>query len=635
MNNLLSGIDNPSDLRKVKQRDLPRLAAEIRQEIIDAVSGTGGHLASSLGAVELTIALHYILDTPRDKVLWDVGHQAYAHKILTGRKRAFKTLRQMGGISGFPNKNESEYDVFTVGHSSTSISSAVGLAAARDIRGTNEKIVAVIGDAALANGMAFEAMNHAGHLKKDIIIILNDNELSISRSVGGLSRYLNTILVNPVYNKIHADLERLVRKIPKVGLNTYRAARKFEQGVKNLLVPGMFFEKLGFRYFGPIDGHSIDELIHKLRHLKKLKGPIILHAITKKGKGYKFSEECPSEFHGSCPFDKGSGRKSEAGKKPVTYTSAFSEKIVELGGRRDDIVAVSAAMLNGTGLGKFSEKFPERIFDVGIAEAHAVTFASALARGGLKPFLAVYSTFLQRAYDQIIHDVCLQNLGVIFCLDRSGIVGEDGATHNGMFDIAFLRHIPNMIVASPKDTGELKDMMEFASSLEVPFSVRYPRGGQLFGLKEDMPSSQIKLGKSEVLREGRHLVIFALGSMVSVSLKAASILSAAGIEAAVINARFVKPLDEELIEEMSSKFKKFVTIEEGVISGGFGSAVAEFMARENIKGVSLKAIGLPDEFIEHGAREELMRKYNLTPEAVADVIAAELFEKRLTGGQSG
>ena len=557
---LLDKIKSPSDLKKIKQRDLPRLADEIRREIINVVSETGGHLASSLGAVELAIAVHYILNAPQDKILWDIGHQAYAHKILTGRRNKFKTIRQLGGISGFPNRDESEYDVFTVGHSSTSISSAIGLAVARDVRGTREKVVAIIGDAALANGMAFEAMNHIGHLKKDIIIILNDNELSISKTVGALSRYLNTILVNPVYNRVHTDLERLVKKIPRFGLSTYRAARRFEEGVKNLIVPGIFFEELGFRYLGPIDGHNIDELINKLRNIINLKGPILLHAVTKKGKGYKFSEEHPTDFHGSRPFNKVSGRKAEEDKKVTTYTAAFSEKIMELAERRSDIVAVSAAMLQGTGLEKFADRFPDRIFDVGIAEEHAVTFAAALARGGLKPFVAIYSTFLQRAYDQIIHDVCLQKLGVVFCLDRAGLVGEDGATHNGIFDITYLRHVPNMILAAPKDVEELKAIMELAADMDKPFSIRYPRGGQLFQLDINMPPSNIELGKAEILRQGRHLAILALGSMVSVALKAAELLDKSGIHAAVVNARFIKPLDEVLIEDLTKKFKKFVTI---------------------------------------------------------------------------
>lgn len=629
MARLLDKINSPEDLKKLDQKDLPALAEEIRREIIDVISKAGGHLASSLGAVELAIAVHYVFNTPKDKVVWDVGHQAYAHKILTGRKEAFKNIRQLGGISGFPNRRESEYDVFTVGHSSTSIASAVGLAAARDLRGSSEKVIAIIGDASLGGGMAFEAMNHAGHLNKDMMVILNDNELSITKSVGALSRYLNSILVNPVYNKLHEDLENLVKRIPKVGPSAYEAAKKFEEGVKNLLIPGILFEKLGFRYFGPIDGHSTDELVRKIRSVMNLKGPVLLHVITKKGKGYKYSEESPSDFHGSPPFDKDSGEKLDIFTRKDSYTRAFSEKIMELAEKNRKITAVSASMLSGTGLDKFAEKFPERIFDVGIAEGHAVTFAAALAAGGFKPFVAVYSTFLQRAYDQIIHDVCLQGLGVVLCVDRAGLVGEDGATHNGLFDIAYLRNIPNMILAAPKDADELKEMMELASLSDKPFGIRYPKGGQLFELDIKMPQAKIEIGKAEILRDGRHLVIMALGSMVSVSLAAAELLEKSGIHAAVVNARFVKPLDGGLIEDMSRRFKKFVTVEEGVVSGGFGSAVLEFIDRENIKGIELKAIGLPDEFIEHGRREEIMRKYNLTPEGIAGLIASEMFEKQL------
>lgn len=628
MNKWLGKINSPRDLKKMDQKDLPKLAMEIRQEIVDVISETGGHLASSLGAVELAVAIHYVLDAPGDKILWDIGHQAYAHKLLTGRRNSFKTIRQLGGISGFPNKNESEYDLFTTGHSSTSLSSAIGLAAARDLRGSDEKVAVVIGDAALANGMAFEAMNHIGHIKKDIIVILNDNELSISKTVGALSHYLNSIMVNPIYNKIRSDAQELVKKIPKFGTRALKAAKKLEEGIKNLLVPGVFFEELGFRYFGPVDGHSIDGLVHNLRRIMEFKGPILLHAVTKKGKGYKFSEEKPSYFHGSSPFNKASGESTKK-KKTATFTSTFSEKIVELGSRRGDIVAVSAAMLGGTGLDEFAKKYPKRIFDVGIAEEHAVTFSAALARGGFKPFIAIYSTFLQRAYDQIIHDVCLQDLGVVFCLDRAGLVGEDGMTHNGIFDIAYMRHIPGMIVAAPKDFNELKGMMELAANSDKPFSIRYPRGGQLFGLGENMPSKRLELGKAEVIKDGKHVVILALGSMVAVSLKAAELLSKNGVNASVVNARFVKPLDSELIEDLSKKFKKFVTIEEGVISGGFGSAVLEFIDRENIKDVELKALGLPDEFIEHGGREELIRKYHLTPDGIAAVIAQDLFDRQL------
>ncbi|MBN1872081.1 MAG: 1-deoxy-D-xylulose-5-phosphate synthase [Candidatus Omnitrophica bacterium] len=616
----LEKINSPEDLKKINQGDLPKLAEEIRQDIIHVTSLTGGHIASSLGAVELAIAVHYVLNAPKDKILWDVGHQAYAHKLLTGRRDHFKTIRQLGGISGFPNRKESEYDHFTVGHSSTSVSSALGLAVARDLAGGKEKVLVVIGDAAMGNGMAFEAMNHIGHLKKDLIIILNDNELSISKTVGALSSYLNDILVNPIYNKVHNDLEKLVKKIPRFGFGAYRAARRFEEGVKNLIVPGIFFEELGFRYLGPIDGHSIDELISKLRHIVKLKGPILLHAVTRKGKGYKYSEEYPSVFHGSGPFDMESGRKSAPQREKRTFTQGFSEKIVELGERRRDIVGVSAAMLDGTGLDKFAEKFPERVFDVGIAEAHAVTFAAALAKGGFKPFVAIYSTFLQRAYDQIIHDVCLQDLGVVFCLDRAGLVGEDGVTHNGTFDIAYMRHIPHMIVSAPKDIDELKEIMDLAAGVNQPFSIRYPRGAELVPVKSGKEKEEIRVGKSEVLRDGRHVVILALGSMVGVSMEAAKLLDKRGIHACVVNARFVKPLDKELIEDLTKSHKKFVTVEEGVVNGGFGSAVLEFMDQESIKGVELKMIGLPCEFIEHGKREELLRRLNLNPEGIADVI---------------
>jgi len=623
MARLLDGIKSPYDLRKINRRDLPTLAEEIRREIIDVVAEKGGHLASSLGAVELTIALHYVLNTPQDKVLWDVGHQAYAHKLLTGRKNEFRTIRQLGGLSGFPNKNESPYDTFTVGHSSTAISSALGLAVARDLERRKERIVAVIGDAALANGMAFEAMNHIGHLKKDVIIIVNDNKRSISKTVGGMSSYLNSILVNPVYNKIHGDLERFIKKIPKFGTGAYRAARRFEEAAKNLLVPGIFFEELGFRYLGPIDGHSIDDLIGKLKQIVKLKGPILLHTVTTKGKGYKYSEKHPLDFHGSGPFDKDSGKRVKGERPPQTFTEAFSEKMTELGGKRRDLVAVSAAMIHGTGLDAFAKRYPERIFDVGIAEEHAVTFSAAIARGGLKPVTAIYSTFLQRAYDQLIHDVCLQDLAVVFCLDRAGLVGEDGATHNGVFDIAYMRSIPHMIVSAPKDTSELKDMLELAVSLDKPFSIRYPRGGDLFEVKGKLPRTPVETGKAEVLKEGRHLAILALGSMVSASLAASEILEKEGIKATVVNMRFVKPIDKDLIEELTGKHKKFVTVEEGIVNGGFGSAVLEFMDAERIKGVELKMIGLPDEFIEHGKREELLRKYNLTPEGIAGVIKGD------------
>ena len=456
MTRLLDAIKEPADIRRLKLTELPVLARELREEMISTISKTGGHLSSSLGAVELTMAIHYTFDTPRDIVLWDVGHQTYANKMLTGRAKSFSTIRQLGGLSGFPNKDESPaHDIFTSGHSSTSISTALGLVLAKDLDGKNNKTVVVIGDAALAGGMSFEALNHAGHLKKNMIVILNDNELSISKSVGALSRYLNRIITNPAYNKIRRDVERVLIRIPRFGFRAYRAARKLEEGLKNLLIPGMLFEELGFRYFGPIDGHNTAQLINVFKNVMDLDEPLLIHVVTKKGKGYKPAEDNPSAFHSTGPFDIATGATSGKNSKE-TFTEAFSSGIIGLAEKDPKIVGVSAAMIDGTGFDRFAKLFPERFFDVGIAEEHAVGLSAGLARGGYKPVVAIYSTFLQRSYDQIIHDVCLQNLPVVFCLDRAGLVGEDGPTHHGMFDIAYLRHIPNLTVMAPKDTGELK-----------------------------------------------------------------------------------------------------------------------------------------------------------------------------------
>ncbi len=618
---LLNDINSPADLKKLNQDKLPELATEIRKEILDTVSKSGGHLASSLGSVELTIALHYVLSTPKDAIIFDVGHQSYAHKILTGRKDKFKTIRQLGGLSGFPSKKESEYDFFTVGHSSTSISTGLGLAAARDLNSKREKVVVMIGDAALAGGMAFEALNHAGHIKKDLIVVLNDNEISISKTIGALSKYLNTMLSNPLYNKFRSQMQGVVKGIPVVGKRAFEVARRFEEGLKNLLVPGIFFEELGFRYFGPIDGHDVDTIISTLKNLKALREPILLHVLTKKGKGYKFAEKNPRIFHGTGPFDIKTGEKVEAERgKARSFTSVFGSKITELARNDKKIVAVTAAMPDGTGLASFAAKFPDRFFDVGIAEGHGVGFAAGLARGGFKPVVAIYSTFLQRAYDQIIHDVSLQELPVLFCLDRAGFVGEDGPTHHGLFDIAYLRHVPNMVVMAPSSLKELEAMLAFGVKLGSPAAIRYPRGAT--GL--DLPVSRIELGRSEIIRSGKDIAIFALGSMVEIALKAADELKARHVDVEVINARFAKPLDEDLIGQTISRVKKVVTIEEGVVSGGFGSAVAEFIEREKIKNVTLQIVGLPDEFVEHGKREELLKKYNLSVEGITNLIKMEL-----------
>jgi len=622
MEKLLDKINSPKDLKKIPVKNLPTLAKEIREKIIDVVSKTGGHLASSLGSVELSVALHYVFDMPRDKIIWDVGHQAYAHKILTGRAKRFDTLRQLGGISGFPSRGESEYDIFTCGHSSTSISVALGLASARDLKGGKEKVIAVIGDAALATGMALEAINHAGHLKKDLIVVLNDNELSISKSVGALSKYLNKIMTNPVYNKVRRRMQVLVKSIPLFGFRAFKAARRLEESLKGLLIPGILFEELGFRYFGPIDGHNIEDLIKTFRNLSPLKEPIIVHVATRKGKGYRFAEENPTAFHSAVQFDIKTGKRRDT-VKAKSFTSVFSDKIVELAKKNKKIVAVTAAMPDGTGLSRFAKEFPERFYDVGIAEQHAVAFSAGLANEGFKPIVAIYSTFLQRGYDQIIHDVSLQGLPVIFCVDRAGLVGEDGPTHHGVFDMAYLRHIPNLIIMAPRDGLELEKMFEYAVGLDKAVAIRYPKGSSESHLSGSS-FHEIELGKSELLRDGRDIAIFAIGSMVSVAIKTADLLSARGIEATVINARFLKPLDKETIEDITKRVKKLVTLEEGVLTGGFGSAILEFLETEKIKDVKIIRIGLPDHFIAHGKREELFKEYHLTADEICETLCREL-----------
>ena len=621
MERIIDRINGPSDLRRLKLNDLPKVAQEIRDEILNTVSKTGGHLASSLGAIELAVALHYVFNTPKDALLWDVGHQAYAHKILTGRLKRFSTLRQMGGLSGFPNKDESpEYDLFTTGHSSTSISTALGLVLGRDLKGEKNKVIAVIGDAALAGGMAFEALNHAGHASKDMIVILNDNELSISRSVGALSRYLNGIMANPAYNKIRVDVEKLVKRIPRFGFRAYRAARKLEEGLKNLLIPGMLFEELGFRYFGPINGHDLNKLVSTFRNLMNLNEPILIHVITKKGKGYMPAEKDPSAFHGTAPFKVDTG-ETAAGAAARTFTQAFQDKMAGLAESDPKIVGVTAAMIDGTGLNDFAAKFPERFFDVGIAEEHAVGLAAGLARAGFKPVVAIYSTFLQRGYDQVIHDVCLQGLPVVFCLDRSGIVGEDGPTHHGVFDIAYLRHMPNLVLMAPATPEELEEMLGFAVRLGSPVAIRYPKGSsEVSGLGV----SPLELGKAEVIKKGKDMVILSLGSMLETALKTRDLLIKKGVDVGVVNARFVKPLDERLIAALLGDVKRIVTLEDGVLNGGFGSAVLEAAANVDIKSAKVRRFGLPDKFIEHGKRAELFSKYDLTPGAICDVIIDDL-----------
>jgi len=617
---LLDSINSPHDLKKIPLVQLSVLAEEIRTRIIEVVSGTGGHLASSLGAVELIIALHYCLDTPQDKIIFDVGHQAYAHKILTGRNKAFSGLRQYQGLSGFPSKDESIYDTFTTGHSSTAVSLALGLACARDYLPKEKyfKVVAVIGDGSLSGGLCFEGLNNAGHLKKDILVILNTNELSIAPNVGALSNYLNKIISLPIYNRFRESLEALVKsRIPK-GSRLIKIANKFEEGLKGLFIPGILFEELGFRYFGPLDGHNLGLMIRTLNNILNMKGPRLLHVMTKKGKGYLPSETDPVRFHSATPFEIKTG-KVLAKEQPFdkTYTQVFSEKLVELAKVNPKIVAITAAMPEGTGLDRFRDLYPQRFFDVGIAEEHAVCFAAGLAREGLKPVAAIYSTFLQRAYDQIVEEIALQNAPVVFAIDRAGIVGEDGPTHQGVFDISLLRNIPNLVVMAPKDGRELENMLEFAVSLDRPVAVRYPKD-KAPSSKLQAPSSKLQLGKAEILKEGQDLAIIALGSMVIPCWEAVALLEKEGISATLVNARFVKPIDIDLFKNISTKAKFIFTVEEGILEGGFGSAVMEAIDRPVIK------MGLPCEFIPQGKREVLLEQYGLTAQGIFNRIKSLL-----------
>lgn len=618
----LKKVKCPEDLRKLDLPELEALASEIRDLIIDVTSRKGGHLAASLGAVELAISLHYCLKTPADKVLWDVGHQAYAHKILTGRKDAFESLREMGGMSGFPNIHESEFDVMTSGHSSTSISMALGLACARDSRKSDEVVAAVIGDASLASGLAFEGLNHAGHLRRRLLVVLNDNEHCISKPVGALSRYLNKVIANPLYNRVREETQRMIKSVPRLGETALRAAQKLEEGLKNLVVPGIIFEELGYRYFGPIDGHDLRGLISILNDIKKINGPVLLHTVTQKGKGYRFSEENPVGFHGVKEFNKQTGAFTAASGE-LSFTEHFSRKFLSLAEKDKSLVAVTAAMPDGTGLAEVMKKFPDQVYDVGITEPHAVTFASGLAKGGLKPVVVIYSTFLQRSFDQLVHDVALQGISPVIMIDRAGLVGKDGPTHHGVFDIAYTRVLPSFIVMAPKNGRELEVMLEKALSWEAPVAIRYPRAKSrdLVAPSSDAP---LEIAKAEKLREGEAGVLLALGSMVPAALEVADMLSHKNIELEVVNARFVKPLDSSMLEDIALSGRMIFTLEEGVLPGGFGEAVLDFLQQENLRDIKIKCIALPDEFIEHGSRESLLRKYHMDPENLSETIESEL-----------
>jgi len=609
----LEKINLPNDLKGFTISELSHLSQEIRQLIIDTVSKTGGHLSSSLGVVELTIALHYVFNTPIDKIIWDVGHQCYAHKILTGRKNIFHTLRQDCGLCGFPSKQESEYDVFNTGHASNSISIAVGLAEAKKKKNESHKIITVIGDGSLTGGMAFEALNHAGHLKSDIIVILNDNEMSISKNIGALSSYLNRIMTGEFVTRTREEIKNMLKNIPALGDKVYKVAKHLEESIKGFITPGILFEELGFQYFGPVDGHNLTYLIDTLKNVKKIKGPLLIHILTKKGKGYTFAEHDPTRFHGISTFEVDTGNSNKAGSK--TYTDIFGDTIIELAEMDDKVVAITAAMGLGTGLDRFSKIYPDRFYDIGIAEQHGVTFAAALALGGMKPIVAIYSTFLQRAYDQIILDVCLQGLPVVFAVDRSGIVGQDGPTHHGAFDLSYFRHIPHMIIMSPKDENEFRYMLYSAYIYNRPVAVRYPRGDAQ-GVSIDEGFREIPLGTWEVLRKGDDLAIIATGNTVYPALEAAQILQENQIECTIINGRFIKPMDIELLKDVATKTKRILTIEENTIIGGFGSGVMEALSDEGID-VPVKRIGIPDMFLPHGSQKTLRKTIGIDAEGIS------------------
>jgi 1-deoxy-D-xylulose-5-phosphate synthase len=609
----------PADIRSFSTTELVELGNEIRQEIIRVVSKNGGHLASSLGTVELTIALHYVFDTPDDKLIWDVGHQAYAHKILTGRKDRFHTLRQEGGISGFPKRGESPYDVFSVGHSGTSISAALGMAEARCLKGEKNRVIAVIGDGSIASGLAFEGFNYAGHREKDMIVVLNDNEMSISLNVGALSSYLNRLMTSQRSTRLRTGIRSSLKRIPGVGGWMLKVVRKVEESFKGFIVPGLLFEELGFKYVGPINGHRLDHLIKNIRNVKNLKGPVLVHVLTTKGKGYAPAEKDPIHFHGVGSFDIETGKPFLEKGNPISYTEVFSETMIKLGNMNEKIVGITAGMCHGTGLYKFSLEFPERFFDVGIAEQHAITFAAGMVTNGFIPIVAIYSTFLQRAYDQIVSDVCLQELPVILVLDRGGIVGEDGPTHHGLFDYSYLRHIPNIIVMAPKDENELQHMLKTAVDCGRPVSIRYPRGDG-YGVKLDSEPKPLKIGKAEIIEEGKDILIIAIGAMVYPALEAVKRLREENIEVALINARFVKPLDEELIVSLSREIKKVITIEENVLDGGFGSAILELFEKHALFNLKVKRMGIPDKFVQHGSQNTLRSKYGLNEKGIIKAV---------------
>lgn len=613
---MLEKIQKPNDIKKIPADQLPALAEEIREFIIESLSKTGGHLASNLGVVELTIAMHRVFDLPKDKLIWDVGHQSYTHKILTGRKDGFETLRREGGISGFPKRSESDCDVFDTGHSSTSISAGVGYVRARELKKENYSVVSIIGDGALTGGMAYEALNNAASLKSNFIIVLNDNEMSITENVGGMSSYLSGLRTASAYTDFKMDVTKALNRIPGIGPGMVDAMRKTKSSIKQIIIPGMLFEDMGLTYLGPVDGHNIPQLIKTFQEAKRFEGPILVHVLTQKGRGYEPAMRHPARFHGAGPFDVKTGLP--VGKSNPTYTDVFSTVMRKMGDRRKDVAAVTAAMMTGVGLKRFSNMFPDRCFDVGIAEEHAVTFAAALSLGGITPVVAIYSSFLQRAYDQIMHDVCMQNLHVVFAIDRAGLVGYDGETHHGIFDLSYLGSMPNMTILAPKNLWELSDMIKFAVDYDGPIAVRYPRGEAYTGLKEFR--APICLGKSEVIHKGSRVALLAVGSMVKMAEEVQKQLKERmDMDAALVNARFVKPIDEELLRSFADTYELVVTLEENVKDGGFGERVLAFAEEEDLP-FGVEIIALPDRFIPHGSVSYQMKQVGFTPEDICGRI---------------
>ena len=618
MSKLLDSVDSPQDLKNIPVEKLPELAKEIRDMLLDTISKTGGHLSSNLGVVELTLAMHYVFNSPIDKFVWDVGHQSYVHKLLTGRKSRFKTLRQYDGLCGFTRREESQHDHWNCGHGGTSISAALAFAKARDLKKEKNDVVAVIGDGSLTAGMAFEGLNHTGHIKSDMIVVLNDNEWSISANVGGMSAHLSKIMTGQVMLKIKQEIGQLLLAVPGIGKEISRYAHKIDEAIKGVFIPGRLFEDLGFRYVGPIDGHDVEALIDSFSTVKNLKGPTLMHVITRKGKGYEQAEEKADVWHGAKPFNVSTGEFHKKKANPA-YTNVFANALIELAKEDEKVVGITAAMPDGTGISKFGKEFPERTFDVGMAEQHGVAFAGALAIEGFRPVAAIYSTFLQRAYDQVVHDICLMNLDVTFALDRAGIVGEDGATHQGLYDIAFLRTLPNMVVMAPKDENELRHMLKTAVYHKGPAALRYPRGSGL-GVPLDEEMKELQIGKGEVIKDGSDIAILAYGHTVDGAMMVSNMFEKEGISVAVINARFAKPVDKDLIVQYAKSTRCLITVEEHSLKGGFGSAVLEALQEEKVCSVPVKCIGLGDIVLEHGSPGKQRKDLKLDPEGMFDTI---------------